>query len=69
MHSGDGGRQTHSKLFQQTLRTRARRFHAAQADLAFMNKEGKSYGSFFVGKFFLFFLLWLKTLKKTKKNV
>ena len=46
----DRGRATHSKFFRQTLRSRPRFFAAAQADLAFLNSEGKKYGSFFVCK-------------------
>ena len=71
MHAGDGGRQTHSRNFQQTLRTRVRRFHAAQADLAFMNKEGKNYGSFFVGNFFYLFIVAStpKLARKTPKQI
>lgn len=46
----DRGRATHSKFFRRTLRARPRFFHAAQADLAFLNSQGKKYGSFFVGK-------------------
>ena len=47
--NSDGGRKGHTKYFQQSLLKRAKFFHSAQMDLAFLTNRGKSYDKFFGG--------------------